>query len=139
MTTPLGLVVRQLPRRARAFYKLGRYEELFRLLAASPDGTEQFLALCQHDDHLTRWYAGQITAIMDRIFADPEQTARARAWYEANGLREFFAIQQQMHAVGFATVEEIVAALGVSVEEIQDTIAANPALFEGTHFTLTEQ
>lgn len=139
MTTPLDLVVRQLPRRAKAFYTLRQYDELFRLLAASPEGTEQFLALCHHDDHLTRWYAIKATEAMAGIFADPELTAQERAWHEANGTQELFALHQQVHAAGFATVEEVATALGVPVEEIRDTIAASPALFEGHHFTLTEQ
>lgn len=115
-----------------------RYEDLFEKLChwGTEEEIKKFIDLAQKDNGLWKWYAEKQKEMWAALTA-PDKIEETKKSFEKAGLGEQFEFVQSVQEFGFASLEEVEKAMGVSVEEQLRIIEENPELKKHV-FSMTE-
>ncbi len=121
--------------RETLLYKRKKYNDLFKLMNQTAEGTARFNQLCVEDTKLQEWSGQTHQTIAAAIFGNPTFRVGMKEAFEQDGLGGLFDLHQKLYEKGFVTIEEAASAFSISAEEMRAANAAHPALFKAWHIS----
>jgi hypothetical protein len=115
-----------------------RYADLFEKLCTwgTDEEAKKFIELAEKDKGLRLWYAKKQVEML-RALTAPENVEKSTEYFKAAGFGEMFEFMKNVQEFGFASMEEIEKATGVSIAEQLKFIEENPEMKKHV-FSMTE-